>query len=505
MKTQANSENKQKKYKNVTIIRFGLLTANILGGIAIGVLLTEIVLFLPQVLELRGMSWPTRSQFIANISAVIFLLLFWFFIFEMTCLWCVTITKQQCDWDSYRVYLERSLKRNRNSVRLHLDLLYTELVLGRYDECQAEIEEINRLENRLSEGQKIVFKQHCIGYLYWTGDRDSGSEKLKEMSEMLQSAEKINENTRKALEENILLYKCLLEDNWEEVVSRKEKEKDASVYVQVNRAYFLGKAYYQMEDYETAFSHLTFVTAWGGNTKYVSLAKEMLSAIPEKEKYEGISVEKPSNRKSGIYKKLRFCLAWIVVFAGNCIFMLSGRNISADSVEGAYCKEYRIGGKDRVEVLYQKDFNDYEVAILCDGDKIGYCLCEIIEKESGETYKIIDSIRTDQHTKTGKLEKATLQMRDESEREFYQKSAEDIFVEMQMWTVLDKLYMKNSSVYPNDFSYTGVSCYPNMEDYVIGGQQVEVEPVVTINGTQFYIWHIEGIDLDSLDFLTFID
>lgn len=505
MKTQANSENKQKKYKNVTIIRFGLLTASILGGIAIGVLLTEIILFLSSVFELRGISWPTRSQFTVNISAIIFLLFFCFLGLVMTSRWCVTVTYKQCDWDSYRVYLERTLKRSRNSVRLHLSLLYTELVLGRYDECQAEIEEINRLEKRLSEEQKIVFKQHCIGYLYWTGDRDSSSEKLTEMSEMLQSAEKINENTRRALEENILLYKYLLEDNWEEVVSQEGKEKGGSVYVQVNRAYFMGKAYYQMGDYENAFSHLTFVAAWGGNTKYVSLAKEMLSTIPEKEKYEGITVEKPLNSKSGIYKKLRFFLACIVVFVGNCIFMLFGRNISADSVEEAYCKEYWIGGKDQVVVLYQKDFNDYEVAILCDGDKIGYCLCEKIEKESGETYKIINSIRTDQHIKTTMWEKATLQMFGESERESYQKSAKDNFVTMQMWTVMEELYMKNSSVYPDDFSYTGVSCYPDMEDYVIGGQQVEVEPVITINGTQFYIWHIEGIDLDSLDFLTFID
>ena len=180
----------------------------------------------------------------------------------------------------------------------------------------------------------------------------------------------------------------------------------------------------------------------------------------------------------------------MAVLAGVCVLTLFASNISGNSAEEVYCKEYWIGQKDQAVVLYREEFDDYEMAVLCDGDKIGYCLCEKTGKESGETYKIIDSLRTDQHMETAQMEKALLYIQqDESEREAYQKSVLDSFLTMQMWTV----------------SYTGVSCYPDVEEYVIGGQQVEVEPVITIDETQFYIWHIEGADLDSMDFLTFVN
>lgn len=506
MKAAKKSENKQKQYINVTLVRFGILTTTMVAIIVITVLLVGIVLSLTP--EYRGTFWEKRSEFVLNIGGGIFVLLICRIIYVVTSWWFRSVTNQMCDWDSYRVYLERTLKmkRNKNSVKLHLNLFAAEVVLGRYDECRAELEEINRLEDRLPEREKFIFMQYYISYLYWTKDWDSLREKSKEISEMLQSAENIQGNEKEVLEEKILLYGYLMEDNWEEAVSLLEKREGVSVYGQVDRAYYLGKAYYRMGDYEAAFSNLTFVAAWGGNTKYVSLAKEMLSDMPEKEKNEGTSVRKPLNQRVVIHKRIRFSLVWVAVLAGVCVLTLSISNISGNSVEEVYCKEYWIGQKDQAAVLYREEFDDYEMAVLCDGDKIGYCLCEKTGKESGETYKIIDSLRTDQHMETAQMEKALLYIQqDESEREAYQKSVLDSFLTMQMWTVLSSFYRENSSFYPDGFSYTGVSCYPDVEEYVIGGQQVEVEPVITIDETQFYIWHIEGADLDSMDFLTFVN
>ncbi len=504
-----NSENKQKKYKIVTAVCIGNVVASVLIGIAIFEFTLGIFLCMPSsdnVAELNR--WATVSRFFTDIGGITIVLSIGLLISVMILWWSEWCVHQVCDFEIYRVFIERLLKRRirKKNARLHLNLFTACLILGRYEECQTEIDEIKRLQNRLSKKNRIIFRLFYVNYLCWTQDSGSPNEELKEISEMLQSLEKIKADERKELENNVLFYGYLSEGNWEEVVSLWEKRKCVTVYEQVCRAYYLGKGYYQMTDYEAAYSHLTFAAAWGGNTKYVSLAKEMLSAMPEKEEQGGAFEEEPMCRKYWTQKRLRICLVGIVAVFVAALLMFYGKNITGGSIEEVYCREYWTAKESEVALLYREAVNGYELAILCDGNKISYCLCKKTEKNSGESYKIIYSFRTDQHIKTTMWEKAILQMlNDESGRESYYQGEQNTFVEMQMWTVLKELYMKNSSVYPDDFSYTGVSCYPDMEDYVIEGQQVEVEPVITINGTQFYIWHIEGIDLDSLDFLTFID
>ena len=81
--------------------------------------------------------------------------------------WVEWIKYEECDYESYRLYQEKAVKKKkyRNDVGAHLLLFDTYLVLGCYDECQKEINELDRLSSQISGRQAIIYGFQKIDYL----------------------------------------------------------------------------------------------------------------------------------------------------------------------------------------------------------------------------------------------------------------------------------------------------------------------------------------------------
>lgn len=94
-----------------------------------------------------------------------FYLFFYLLIYLFGCLafyyivdiWKDWIIWDKCDFEANREYLQRLLKQKRfqENIKLHLGMLFTDLVLGRYEESWQEIEKLNGVERRLSNMQRL--------------------------------------------------------------------------------------------------------------------------------------------------------------------------------------------------------------------------------------------------------------------------------------------------------------------------------------------------------------
>lgn len=134
-------------------------------------------------------------------------------------IWKSWIIWDKCDFEANRRYLQRLLKRKRfkKNIKLRLGLLFTDLVLGRYEESRQEIEKLNGLERRLSNIQRLQLKLWHIDYMISVKETDSLKKELEEAQKDLEQPERIREKKRQEVWKEISQRQYLIEEKWEEI------------------------------------------------------------------------------------------------------------------------------------------------------------------------------------------------------------------------------------------------------------------------------------------------
>lgn len=415
--------------------------------------------------------------------------------------WIEWIIYTECDYESYRLSQEKTIKmkRNRNNVKSHLSLFNTYLVLGRYDECQKEINVLDRLSSRMSDRQAILYGFHKADYLLETSNSyPDVIKEINQITETFNKSEKISQDEKNVIQNGIMTREYLAEEKWEEVIALLKNEDNETIYEEVKNSFRLGKCYYLIGEYEQAFSKLLYVRERGGNTKFVALANDMIKSISQSETYEGLEqIEKSEKIKTGhckIYADLlAFCLILFTTIFIN-YYSLHGTDLKE-----IYCKRYLRSEKE-VAILYQQSYDNFEVVILNDSgkEKIVYCLFKRISEISTPKYRMDDSFRTNIYLDEHKVELESIEkILSGDEKERSQKFFQESVIKQEIWAVITGFYKKNRIFHQEDLAYVGVASSPMVENVTVNGNPVGIGQINDVNDLPVYLWRVENVDLNT--------
>ncbi len=406
-------------------------------------------------------------------------------------LWMHWIKYEQCDILAYEQYYLRALKRNKKAVDLHKELLYDELVLGKYDECRREIEELHQLESRLKPLQRIEIQLYYIDYLMAVNITEPLHTELENAENLLASISVKRDEIKQAYQRGISFRRYRIEERWEDMLEfiRTEPKRDQSTLKQVVNAYYCGWCCYCLGRYEEAFKELKIAAEYGGNSKYVKLANELMEQIPEKNLYDNNIAGQSKKYERNFYKMVAIifavCGLLIMIWLGAHRYFMRGK-----SIEEIYSKKY-FCPQDELVVIYQKEIDDYEMAILYDGEYVAYCLFE----ETANHYRLIKSYREG----FSFLRRSNFPEVKEGE--------EDFFTGCDIGRLITGFYKKHDIFYREDAEYVGICFYPLGENIKIDDELINIQQldrVIYINDVPVYFWSLENVDIKNISFWTHI-
>lgn len=409
-----------------------------------------------------------------------------------------------CNFEEQRERIRRlfAKKKYRGYARLHLDLLFSCLVLGRYEESLHEIEELRWMEGRiggLKDKQRLQFRLWNLDYMISVNEIGFLEKELEEAQEILEKIGGLSSKKRQRIEEEIRLRRYMAEERWEDILGVLKEfpgdERNVPVYMQIYMAYIRGKCCYQLGRYGEALRELRFAARWGGDTKYVAFANDLMEKIEEKGPNE--------NRDAGEVQIIKYRAGAKGIFLAASCFMalLSCVSVSycsrGGSVEEAYGRRYLCDGSE-LTVVYSENIGDYELAVLDGEEEAGYCL---FRETSGSGCRIVESFRTEKETESGALKETERfgGVLSGAMREYFL----NVCAETEIRDVMAGFYLKNDMLHRQDMRYAGITCYPRVKNMTINGKKVNVEEIGNADGEPVYLWSVEGIDLEE-DVLTVV-
>lgn len=435
-----------------------------------------------------GILYIKESDFFQFYNVLIFIFLA-IIVYCVMDIWKIWIIQEKCDFQAQETYILKLLnqKRYKEHIGLHLELLHTSLILGKYDQSKQEIDKLNEWNSRLNNMQRFQLQLCNIDCMISMNKTASLKKELEKAEIALNKLHRVNNKTKQNIQTSIRLRRYLIEEKWEEILKLlkdiSKVSKNATIYEQIYIAYIQGKCDCELKNYKEAFEELRFVINYGGNTKYVKLANNLLEKMPEKNLPENIYAKKYIKIKHGMGRKIIFLIIscfLVLLFSIVTYWWSQGK-----SVEEAYSKRY-LCAENELTIYYQKNIGDYKLVILNEDEKIAYCLF----KETGESnYKIVDSFRIDKNVDNNQMEL----METESEKEFYQENK----IKQEFWAVLTQFYKKNTIFKQENLAYVGITTSSMAENVTINGNPVSIEQITGVNNQSIYLWRVENIDLKT--------
>lgn len=418
-------------------------------------------------------------------SQIIILIFADIIVFCIMDFWIKWIVFGKCDFLAQEKYILSLLKWKgyKDDVTLHKELLCDSLILGKYDEARQEIEKLRRLDGRLKPMQRLVVQLCIIDYMKAVNETESLNTELKKAENLLASLSVKRDRIIQKYQRGIRSRQHLIEERWEDVLEllRTIPQKNLTVFEQVVNAYVCGKCCYCLDRYEEAFHELKFAARYGGNTKYVKLANELIKKIPQKNLYEN----KSTVNLIKVNHRINFK---VIVLAISCLLVILLIRINfycsnGSSFEEIYSRRYWCA-QDELTVIYQKNIGKYDLVILREGEKEAYCLFE----ESGSAFKMVESFRLVRN----QTEPIGIELPEDVE-EFFREG--DMVGEI--YAVLKGFYKKNNIFNQEDMIYVGVCSLPIAENIVVNGSPVSIEQIIYIDDVAVYLWSVENIDLKT--------
>lgn len=398
---------------------------------------------------------------------------------------------EKCDFEAQEACILKLLrkKRYRGQAGVHLGLLQTSLILGKYGQSRQELEELYRLRGRLNRKQMLQLYLFHIDHMLSVNE----PAQLKSVAEAAESEldrlGRLKDRERKKIQAGIRLRRYLAEQKWEEALASLEDikclSKNTTVFEQMSTAYVRGRCCYQLTRYKEACEALNFAAKWGGNTKYVALAKDMLQKIGQQNLCSTGSAARPKKIRHQMGQKgLLLAIDGIFIVLFGVLSVLCSRG---GSVEEAYGRRY-LCDRSGLTVLYRESIDLYELAVLMDGDRISYCL---LSKEPGSSYRVRDSFCMDMSFWDNARVMAG------TEQALYEQGIAKLEMEMLM----AEFYGENEVFYREDMEYVGLSYFDKTKDMTVNGKPVEIKQTIYLDGTPAYLWGVTGIDLEEAVFV----
>ncbi len=429
--------------------------------------------------------WPVTANASGNTGHAVLR-----FIFGV--IFLVVFANVMWDWLEYGIYeccifqnrlesIQKRLNKQKNlREKKNIDLRIKKLsVLNALGYFEEELEEIERLKLEryiMTDSQRTDFEMEYLKYLAATG-KDI-TEQMGQVRIQLKNADMWDRfvyGTRQ-----LKGYEYFANGEWEKVLEWTEQSDEWTTLEQVSNAYVRGICYFHLGRFPEAKGELAFVKKWGGDTRYVSGANELLEKLPGQ--VSGGEEKQPfrTEKEKAIMKNYRIMFLMAVIFIFSNFF-----HPYCSSLETAYRIENHINLSRPVYVLCEQKIDDYGIAYIFDGRKVAYCLVDYRENDKGTTYKI------------GKFRIYQLEsLKDNGKLNYIFYSEKLLKAEIQsiIKSFIGHFYEIDDSLAENNVPVIGVYCDPVIEDVTIDGQAVEILDRKEIGKNTFYIWQVKDID-----------
>lgn len=418
-------------------------------------------------------------------------------IFKIYIAWMNYNVRERCRFFPYLKVLKflKKFKVNKANVDIHFALLKSYIILGMYSEAEKEIKELDNFRDRLTKIQKLEFIICDLSYLRAT-EQEGVENKIQESLQLLGEMDLKSVEIGERFQRIIYLHQYINQRNWNAAINILQKFQENTIYEQVEKAYLLGMCYIKTEKYKEAIAELAFVKRYGGDTKYVFLATEIMEDMSLK----NVTLEKKAvkNSKQKIQFIKYFALG-ILCFGGLVYVYLFPYNVAGNTLVEAYINNYNVKAED-VEVLYQEDIAKSELAILEDREYIIYILSERNITEGNCNYKIRRVFRVSKNELVPDVPGYITKIDEAAgDAEFTSKA----IASQEVSQVIEQFYKTDDIFYTDEFSCIGISYYANVEDIEIAGERIDIMKTIVISGENAYIWKVDNIDLNSVNYLDF--
>lgn len=394
---------------------------------------------------------------------------------------------EECDFKSYQEFLEMmsKIKAVKKNIRFCVTMLEVCLVLGDYDKFKEYYEQITCRKIHMSEKRKIYFQVQYLEYLACTNAPVLKSE-LKKSRNRMNEERKSSKRVRDKFEYIISLQERIAEQEWKEAVDLLKKMRVKTTFECVMKSYGLGKCYYHLGEETKSTNELLRVIKFGGNTKYVELAKDILKKMNQLDSYSEATL---FHQK----KKMHIFPIVIVIFMSILTALLNATDYIGTSKEEIYKRMLCINEPQEMIIIYREEIEKYELNIIYAEDKVSYCLFKksINVNNKKTTYRLIDFLQVNiNDMKTENFSNIAL---DETDSRFTKRAA----AEQHISSIIEAFYKKNEIFLDPSFSIVGVYGDNVIGHGAIKNSPISIDKVMDIDGFTLFVWRCNVLDLEK--------
>ncbi|MBD5541653.1 MAG: hypothetical protein HDR00_10785 [Lachnospiraceae bacterium] len=243
---------------------------------------------------------------------------------------------------------------------------------------------------------------------------------------------------------------------------------------------------------------MLFASKWGGNTKYVSLANDIIKSMPQNETYDELQSETIKNKeriKTGLWKTYANLAAICLIIVA--VVFMNYHSLHGTDMKEIYCKRY-LCREQEVAILYQQSYGNYELAVLCDDKNIAYGLYEKTVTNTGNDYELYYLYKVPVKKLISNYSVNSVDVWTETE-----DIKLDFMARQEIWELMKGFYQKiyKKGIFDETTSYcVGISFNEYVKDIKINNQAVDTQETVVINENQAFIWSVRDINLETVDF-----
>ena len=394
---------------------------------------------------------------------------------------------EECDFKSYQEFLEMlaKIKAVRKNIRFCITMLEICLVLGDYDKFMQQYEQIACRKIQMSEKRKIYLQALYLEFLACTNDPALKNE-LKNSRNHINEEGRLSKKVRDKFEYMSSLRERIAEQEWKEAIELLEQRGVKTTFERVMKAYGLGKCYYHLGEESKATDELLRVIKFGGNTKYVALAKDILKKMDQPDL---CSKALSFHQK----KKMYIFPIVIVICLSILVALLNATDYIGTSAEEVYKRILCINKPEEMTIIHREEIEKYELNIIYAEGKVNYCLFEKVNNKK-TVYRLIDFLQV--NVNDIKIENFSNIALDETDIRFAKRAS----AEQHISYLIREFYKKNEIFLDSSFSITGVYGDSVIGHGVIKDSPISIEKVMEIDGFTLFVWKCNVPDLEKITY-----
>lgn len=392
----------------------------------------------------------------------------------------------RCNLESERLLAETLRGKGIRIIKIKVSLLSLYIPLGYEEKSKKIINELNDVYSEMPEDLKLKFR---IIKLCFHIDVDGYEESREQIKDLIPEITDLDKSNNDYI--TVMFAYYYSDKDWNKALEVLENTKIKNVYDQVRISYLQGLCYFQLKEYQQSFYYFEISKRFGGNTKYVSLAQNMIDQLPVETKREKNTYKRVSYYFLQVYKMIACVIGFCCVIG---VFVSLNESFSyGNNVQEIYAKRH-LTSESEVDILYQGKVADYEIIIVNCKKYLNYTFFQKVDGNGKDSYKMIYQARMNKEQRKAPFYKPYLSdlLSRIYGKDFFENK-DETYNQMYIANILSGLYRKKIFD-KKDMTYIGAAFDKSTSNITIEGKPLKIKKEIQNGEETIYIWEISDIN-----------